>query len=518
MKNRIYDRRIKGRKTAIIPLFLSGIPSATGPQARAAFSFRYFRPALAMSVVIVALSASAQLPAARAAATDSRPNFVYIMLDEWAYYEMSCMGNKFIDTPVIDRMASEGIRFTQCLAGGNVCASTRSSLMMGQHTGHCSRRYNSRTGTIRADEITIAQVLKRAGYATGGFGKWGLGHRGTTGVPEIHGFDEFFGYYHQVHAHCYYPNYLVHNGAKVPLTGNSGEHYDGEQYSHYLIFEESKEFIRKNKDRPFFAYLCWTVPHGTFTLPQDDPSWQKFKDMPWPQPRRAPSGPKAYAAMMHMVDRQIGETLDLLGELGIEENTLVFLCGDNGGYARFKDKDHADGFFSPNRDPLTGRLFRGGKGNFYEGGLRIPMIVRWPGHVRAGDVTDHLCYFPDIMPTLAELAELERPAHTDGISLVPLLLGEDTVGREQPNHQALFWESKGSMAVRLGNWKAIKPKANATFELYDLSNDIQELHDVVDRHPDIMAKVREVIRTSYTPEHPGEVLDASVGFKNHQAK
>ena len=480
--------------------------------------FRFVRSAVVMLAALVAIHGLGGLRAASGAPASSPPNFVYIMLDEWAYFELSSMGNELIQTPVIDQMASEGIRFTQCLAGGNVCASTRSSLMTGQHTGHCSRRYNSRTGTIRADEITIAQVLKQAGYATGGFGKWGLGHRGTTGVPEIHGFDEFFGYYHQVHAHCYYPNYLIHNGEKVPLAGNSGEHYEGAQYSHYLIFEKSKEFIRRNKDRPFFAYLCWTLPHGTYTLPEDDPSWQLFKDKPWPQPRPEPSGPKAYAAMMHLADRHVGEILDLLRQLDIEKNTLVFLCGDNGGQARFKDKDHPDGFFSPNRNPHTGELFRGGKGIFYEGGLRVPMIVRWPGKVEAGAVTDHLCYFPDVMPTLAELAGLDRPAQTDGISLVPLLLGEDAAGRKQEEHQALFWESKGSMAVRLGNWKAIKPKAKADFELYDLKSDLQELNNVAHLHPDIMAKVQKVIEICYTPERPGKVLDESVGFRNHKAK
>lgn len=441
------------------------------------------------------------------------PNFVYIMLDEWAYFELSCMGNKLLETPVIDQMAAEGLRFTQCLAGGNVCASTRSSLMMGQHTGHCSRRYNSPTGTIRADEITIAQVLKQAGYATGGFGKWGLGHLGTTGVPEKHGFDEFYGYYHQMHAHCYYPDHLIHNGRKVPLDGNSNDHYVGKQYSHYLILEKSKEFIRQNKDRRFFAYLCWTVPHGTFTLPAEDPSWQRFKDKPWPHPRTEPSGPKAYAAMMHMTDRHIGEILELLKQLDLEENTIVFLCGDNGGAVRFRDKEHPDGFFSPNRDPATGKLFRGGKGNFYEGGLRVPMIVRWPGKVAADAVTDHLCYFPDIMPTLAEFAGLPRPAQTDGLSLVPLLLGEEAAGRKQEQHKALFWESRGTMAVRIGNWKAIKPKKNAQFELYDLDTDIEEQNDVADQHPEIMNKVQKVVELSYTPERPGEILDETIGFK-----
>ena len=289
---------------------------------------QHFNPHWAAALVLAAFQGSVTLQSARADEPMAPPNIVYIMLDEWAYFELSSMGNKLLETPVIDRMAAEGLRFTQCLAGGNVCASTRSSLMTGQHTGHCSRRYNSPTGTIRADEITIAEVLKQAGYATGGFGKWGLGHRGTTGVPEKHGFDEFFGYYHQVHAHCYYPDHLVHNGRAVPLEGNSNDHYQGEQYSHYLIFEKSKEFIRTNKNRPFFAYLCWTVPHGTFTLPEDDPSWQRFKDKPWPQPRQEPSGPKAYAAMMHMTDRHVGEILDLLKQLDLEENAHPLPTGD----------------------------------------------------------------------------------------------------------------------------------------------------------------------------------------------
>ena len=474
-------------------------------------------PVVMFALLVIALSVS-RLPAAERARSTVKPNFVYIMLDEWAYFESSHMGNKLLQTPNIDRLAAQGMRFTQALAGGNVCASTRSSLMTGQHTGHCSRRYNSRAGTIRADEITIAQVLNKAGYTCGGFGKWGLGHRGTTGVPELHGFDEFFGYYHQVHAHCYYPNYLVHNGEKVPLAGNSGEQYQGEQYSHYLILQRSKEFIRQNKDRPFFAYLPWTVPHGTFTLPENDPSWQLFKDKPWPQPNASPSGPKAYAAMMHMADRHVGEIIELLADLGLEENTLVFLCGDNGGQSRFKDERHPDGFFAPNRDPRTGELFRGGKGNFYEGGLRIPMIVRWPGRIETGSVSDHLWYFPDVMPTLAELAGLDRPRQTDGISIVPLLLGEDAAGRKQEKHEYLFWESKGSIAVRLDNWKAIKPKAKADFELYDLSRDVEEQDNVADRHPDVMARVHAVIEEAYTPERPGKTLDESLGFKDHKAK
>lgn len=470
-----------------------------------------------LAIVMVGFFCLMHLQVAQGAA--KKPNIVYIMLDEWSYFELSSMGNPQLQTPNIDRFASQGISFTQALAGGNVCAPTRSTLMMGQHSGHASRRYNSPTGTIRSDEVTIAQVLKQAGYVTGGFGKWGLGHRGTTGVPEIHGFDEFFGYYHQVHAHCYYPNYLVHNGEKVPLEGNSGDMYKGKQYSHYLIFEESKKFIRENKDKPFFAYLPWTVPHATYTIPESDPSWKVFKDKPWPQENvGAPNGAKAYAAMLHMADRQIGEVLDLLKELGLEENTIVFLCGDNGGQERFRSDEYPDGFFAPNRNPRTGKLFRGGKGDFYEGGIRIPMLIRWPGKIKPGVVSDFLWYFPDVMPTLAELAGLEKPSQSDGISIVPLLLGEDVVGRRQEEHPYLFWESRGSVAVRLGNWKAIKPKADKDYELYDLSVDIEEKNDVARQHPEIIEKVLQIYKEAYVPERPGQILDESLGFKDHEAK
>ncbi|MGB2824429.1 MAG: sulfatase-like hydrolase/transferase, partial [Phycisphaerae bacterium] len=209
----------------------------------------------------------------------TRPNIIYIMLDEWGYYEMSLMGHPILRTPNIDRMASEGVRFTQALAGGSVCAPTRSTLMTGQHTGHTTVRSNGGRAPLRADDVTVAEVLKRAGYATGGFGKWGLGDRGTTGVPEKHGFDVFFGYYHQVHAHTYYPNYLLRNSEKVPLAGNTGDYHKGETFSHELIYRESIGFIRRNAStrsaqaRPFFAYLPWTPPHGLWGIPADEPAW-----------------------------------------------------------------------------------------------------------------------------------------------------------------------------------------------------------------------------------------------------
>ncbi len=305
----------------------------------------------------------------------SRPNIVYIMSDELGYYELSCMGNPNIQTPRIDRMAREGIRFTQGLAGSSLCALTRCCLMTGKHSGHTSVRSNGGSTPLRADEVTVASLLRKAGYATGGFGKWGCGGRGSTGVPEQHGFDEFFGYYDQVHAHSYYTPYLLRNSAEVPLKNNHGGS-DGETYSHYEIIKEAMRFIRANKDRPFFCYLPITPPHGIFDIPDSDPAWQIYRDKPWPDQA------KRYAAMVTMVDRQVGDVLDLLRELGLDNHTIVFFCGDNGGADYFRDDQHPRGFHGANVDPKTGVEFRGRKGNLYEGGLRIPMIVRWPSRIQ----------------------------------------------------------------------------------------------------------------------------------------
>ena len=433
-----------------------------------------------------------------------KPNIVYIMLDELGYFELSCMGNKYLKTPNIDRMATEGMRFTQALAGGPVCAPTRCTLMTGQHTGHCTVRMNSQLWPMRAEDVTVAEVLKRGGYATGGFGKWGCGDRGTTGAPELHGFDLFYGYYNQTHAHSFFPNYLVRNGEKVPLEGNTGDFYKGRNFSHHLIFNESVKFICEHKDQPFFCYCAWTPPHGRWGIPEDEPAWLQFKNKPWNAGDRRPEDAKVYAAMVKMVDRQIGDILTLLKELGLEDNTIVFVCGDNGGRGGFGN------FFDPNRH------FRGQKGTLYEGGLRIPMIVRWPGRIKAGTVSDHLWYFPDVMPTLAELAGVEPPDSIDGISIIPTLLGEEAVGRKQKMHEFLYWEHRGHVAVRTGKYKAVKPGKNKPFELYDLDADISEQNNIADKHPDILARMKTCARQSHIENLIGEVLDNEKRFRGHQ--
>jgi len=466
------------------------------------------------SVVVMVLTVSLVLAAP--AADTTKPNIIYIMMDEWGYYEWSAMGHPILDTPHIDRLAAEGMRFTQFLAGGNVCAPTRSVLMTGQHSGHTTVRSNGGGMALCDDDVTIADMLKAAGYATGGFGKWGLGDAGTTGVPERQGFDLFFGYYHQVHAHTYYPKYLLRNGRKEPLKGNTGDYLTGETFSHNLIHEEGLTFIRENRDRPFFAYLPWTPPHGLWGMPEDDPAWLKYKDKKWDaRNQRGKYDAQMYAAMVEMVDRQIGEIIALLRELGIEKKTILFVCGDNGGQPYFRTDKHPHGFLAPNLNPKTGVRFRGGKGNFYEGGLRIPFIVRWPGRIKPGTVSDHLGYFPDIMPTLAELAGADVPKGCDGISIVPTLLGDS--GRKQGQHDYLYWEDPRAVAVRMGNWKLVMPRKKKTIELYDLTKDIEEQTNIADKHPDIVRKMKAHAKAAHTTPRKGKVLDPSVGFKGHKA-
>ena len=297
------------------------------------------RTLTAALVLLPALATPLRLMSAQ---PQKQPNIVYIMSDELAYYEVSYMGHPQLRTPRIDRMAAEGLRFTQALAGSPVCAPLRCNLMTGKHAGHASIRANGGGTPLRAGEPTIASILKELGYATGGFGKWGCGGRGSTGVPEEHGFDTFFGYYDQVHAHSFYPPYLIHNSKEVPLKGNVGGR-SGQSYSHYEIMDRAFDFIRDHQDQPFFCYLPITPPHGMFDIPDSDPAVDLYRDKDWPEEARN------YAAMVSMVDRNVGEVLDLLKELGLEDNTIVFFAGDNGGQDRFKSPDYPRGFFGPQR-------------------------------------------------------------------------------------------------------------------------------------------------------------------------
>ena len=422
-----------------------------------------------------------------------KPNIVFIIVDDMGYADLGCYGSKQIKTPNIDKMAAEGIKFTDAYSGCTVCAPARSTLTTGRHMGHTSIRGNTGGIPILPEDVTVAQVLKKAGYATGGFGKWGLGDVGTAGVPEKHGFDEFFGYYHQVHAHDYYCDYLWRNSQKVPMQGEPGTEL---RYTHNRIFDQTLKFIRTNKDRPFFCYAPWTPPHGKYQIPETDPAWRIYKDKLWPQ------NAKVAAAMDTMIDRHIGQILALLKELNIDEQTIVFFCSDNGAAERFDGVLDSSG-------PLKGR-----KRSMYEGGIRVPLIARWPGKIKPAATSDLPCYFPDMMPTFAELAKATdyMPEGIDGLSILPTLLGKS---KKQRRHKCLYWEwqrfnwSTGKdvagglmQAVRMGKFKAVKQKGDTEWELYDLTKDIGETNNIAANNPEVLKEIKEWVKQNRTAPRP----------------
>lgn len=446
--------------------------------------------------------------AVAASSLSAKPNVIYLMADELGYYEPAFMGGKNIQTPNLDKMAAEGMRFNNLFAGSSVCAPTRCCFLTGKHSGHTSVRSNGGGTPMRADEQTIASILKPLGYATGGFGKWGNGGRDSTGVPEKLGFDLFLGYYDQVHAHTYYPPYLIQNSEEVPLKGNRGGS-DGETYSHYVIHDAAMKFIRDNARKPFFAYLPYTPPHGIFDIPDSDPAWALYKDKDWPEDARR------YAAMVTMIDRQVGEMMALLKELGLDDNTLVFFSGDNGGNDYFKSKEHPRGIHLANKNPATGVEYRGTKGTLYEGGLRIPFIARWPGKIAPGSVTDHLGYFPDILPTVAEVTGATAPADIDGISILPTLLGKKDA---QKQHDHLYWEIGNWTAIRQGTWRAVRTKPTAAWELYDLATDPSESKDLAAAKPDVLAKLTALAEKAHEPAREGTFSRTDRHERDRRAK
>ncbi|MCB1091959.1 MAG: sulfatase-like hydrolase/transferase, partial [Verrucomicrobiae bacterium] len=461
------------------------------------------KPSIPRSLFAAALLAC---PILHAAAPSPPPNVVYLMADELGYYEPGFMGGKTILTPNLDRMAAEGMVFTNLLAGSSVCAPTRCCFLTGKHSGHTSVRVNGGGTPMRAEEETVASMLKPLGYATGGFGKWGNGGRDSTGVPEKHGFDVFFGYYDQVHAHSYYPPYLIRNSEEVPLPGNKGLS-QGDTYSHYLIHQAAMDFIRENAKRPFFAYLPYTPPHGIFDIPDDDPAWALYKDKPWPEEARR------YAAMVGMVDRQVGEIIALLKELGVEDNTLFLFSGDNGGADYFVTPEFPRGVHSANKNPANGVEYRGKKGTLYEGGLRIPFVARWPGRIAPGSVSDFLGYFPDLLPTIAELSGAKAPADIDGVSFLPTLTGQG----EQKRHDFLYWEMGNQAAIRQGDWRAVKGNKSG-WELYDLAADPSESKNLAADRPEELAKLVSLAEKAHAPAVEGSFSRTDRHERDRRAK
>ena len=440
-----------------------------------------------LSLAAAGLSASAE---------QTKPNIIYIMADELAYFEPGFMGGKLLHTPNMDRLAASGVIMKNILSGGPNCAPARCALLTGKHSGHGSVRDNSSDNAIRADEKTIGDVLKPLGYAVGGFGKWGIGGRDSTGVPEKHGFDVFFGYYDQAHAHTYYPPYLIRNSEEVPLAGNKGG-TRGQTYAQYPIHDAAMQFIREQAGKkPFFAYLPYTPPHGPFAIPEADPAVALYKDKPWGKEE------KLYAAMVTMLDRQIGEVLDLLKQTGIEKNTLVFFSGDNGSQDRFATKEHPRGRFSGNKDPNGPTEFRGAKGAPYEGSVRVSFAVSWPGRIQPGRVSEHLGYFPDVLPTIAEVVGVEVPPGVDGVSFLPDLIGETAAGRRQAQHDYLYWEKGKWAAIRQGDWRAVS-LGKSGWELYNVARDPAESKDLAKESPDTLAKLIALAKQAHEPQRAG---------------
>lgn len=423
---------------------------------------------------------------------NDKPNIIYIIADDMGYGDLGCYGNDKIQTPHLDKMAEQGMRFTQHYAGSTVCAPSRGSLMTGMHTGHAYIKGNFAMQTegnlpLPDTTVTVAEMLKRAGYHTGVVGKWGLGGPGSAGGPNNQGFNYSFCYLDQRNAHEYYPHYLWENEQKVILDNQNNPN----EYSHDLFTQKALNFIKEQGDRPFFLYLPYTIPHGKYQIPGDAP----YSNRDWTQKQ------KNYAAMITRMDSDIGKITELLQSKGIDKNTIIFFTSDNGGVRSMSD------FFESNGE------FRGYKTDLYEGGIRVPLIVRWPNKIKKGQVSDHISAFWDFLPTACDLANIEPPSLIDGISFLPELLGN-----KQPKHEYLYWEyfkyhygwkpgDEGprntfeKQAVRMGKWKGIRTNIHQNpegpIQLFNLDQDWKEEHNVAIKHPEIIKRIKKIMKTAH---------------------
>ncbi|MEM9161081.1 MAG: arylsulfatase [Verrucomicrobiota bacterium] len=433
----------------------------------------------------------------------TKPNIVYILADDLGYGDVSSYGQSRFETPHIDRLAREGMRFTQHYSGSTVCAPARCTLMTGLHTGNAPIRGNGEVQPegqqpMPADTFTIAKYLKKAGYATGVFGKWGLGYPGSSSEPLKMGFDRFYGYNCQRIAHSYYPAFLWNDDKREFLWGNVASHT--RDYAPYFIHEQAIEFIRENKDQPFFLYYAAIQPHADMIAPED--YMDKFRGKYLPESENKggsyipqPEGHAAFAAMVNVLDDHVGGVLEELDRLGLRENTLVIFASDNG--------PHTVGGHNPDYFDSNG-IYRGYKRDLYEGGIRVPMIASWPGTVESGAVTDHVSAFWDILPTAAELVGEPLEAEVDGVSMAPTLTGKGT----QKGRDYLYWEFPsrgGRIALRQGNWKAVRynvsKNPDAPVQLFDLSKDPSEENNVAGKHPEVVERLAKLMAEArQTPE------------------
>jgi len=442
------------------------------------------------------------LAASMAQGQSRPPNVVLIMADDLGRGHCGCYGQTKIRTPRIDKLAAEGMKFTDFYAGANVCAPSRSVLMTGLHTGHTAVRNNGLLRHLYDEDVTVAEVMKQAGYATGGFGKWGLGLPQTPGVAVKQGFDTWCGQYSQTHAHFYYPYFVMKDLERLPIPENEGKKRG--RYVQDVIHEQALAFIEANKDRPFFAYLPYIMPHVELVAPPAALAEYagKFPKIAKADGRKGYLGSEdayaEFAAMVTYLDKLVGEVLDKLQKLGLAENTIVIFTSDNGPQPGSWSDIFVE-FFDGNGP------FRGAKTNFYEGGIRVPLLVRWPGKIKAGSTSEFVGYFADMLPTVADLAGAGSrvPKQLDGISFAPTLLGQP---EKQAKHEYLYWEAAGPMqntvqqAVRWGNWKAVKNRGADAFELYDLASDIAESKNVAAQQPEVMKKIDAICKEAHAPE------------------
>lgn len=421
-----------------------------------------------------------------AARADTPPNIIFIMADDLGYGDLGSYGQQVIQTPRLDQMAREGTKFTQVYTGSPVCAPSRSVLMTGLHTGHTTVRGNMGLYGVKGigggkggrvplepEDLTVAEMLKSAGYVTGMTGKWGLGEPDTTGHPNEQGFDEFFGFLNQRRAHNYYQPFIWKDREKFEIPENR----DGKEgvYIHDLFTEFALDFLDRHHDERFFLYLPYTIPHDDYQIPDTAP----YADEPWE------ADEKVHAAMITRMDRDVGRLLDRLQRLGIDKETIVFFCSDNGAAQRWEGRFDSSG------------ALRGRKRDMYEGGIRTPMIVRWPGQVPANRTSYAVWSFTDVMATLADLAKAEAPAYTDGISVVSALMGEEETYRDR----MIYWEfhERGfQQAVRWRDWKAVRLAPGEPLELYDLAWDVSETTNVANAHPDVIAEIEGYLRVART--------------------
>ena len=424
------------------------------------------------------LAGGARAAAAPAAA---KPNIVFILADDLGYGNLGCYGQRKIKTPHLDRLAAEGMRFTDAYAGATVCAPSRCALMTGLHTGHARTRGNQYPDLpLRPQDITVTELLKSAGYRTGLFGKWSLGNIGTTGHPPRKGFDEWFGFFNQNHAHTYYPDALVANDTIHMLPANMGTPHE---YAPDVILERGLAFLRKPDPKPMFVHFTFTIPHANNELGRDTgngmevPSTEPYSAETWPAPD------KNFAAMVTRLDSAVGRIVETLRETGKAANTIVIFSSDNGPH---KEGGHDPDFFDDN-GPL-----RGIKRDLYEGGIRVPFIASWPGRIPAGVVNSHPIAFWDFLPTACEIGGVRPPVGLDGISFLPTLTGQPG----QRAHEYFYWEfheRRFAQAVRLDFWKGVRSNRGQPLELFDLKSDLGETRDVAAAHPDVAARIEKIL-------------------------